>query len=90
MASTFTPDTPAQRPAAPKAQKWASRAVLRIIEPGSMVDCQQCGQRVKFQARQRLYQVICNVYVDNVWDRVEHYHEECYRAAEQPHGEPAA
>jgi len=45
---------------------------------------------VKFQARLRLQQVICNVYVKNVWDRVEHYHADCYQAAGSPYGEPAA
>lgn len=91
MASLFTPETPTASTTkkAKKAKKWRSRAVLRIIEPGSMVDCQHCGQRVKFQARHRLQQVICNVYDDNVWVRVEHYHEECYQQADSPHGEPA-
>jgi hypothetical protein len=90
MASIFTPDTPAAPPRPKKQTKWESRAALRLIEPGSMVDCNHCGDRVKFQARVRMYQVICNVYIGNVWDRVEHYHEECYRQADNPHGEPAA
>jgi hypothetical protein len=70
--------------------KWSSRAVLRLIEPGSSVDCAQCGQRVKFQARLRLQQVICNVYLKNEWDRVEHFHAECYDEAGAPYGEPAS
>jgi hypothetical protein len=70
--------------------KWSSRAVLRLIEPGSSVDCAHCGQRVKFQARLRLQQVICNVYLKNAWDRVEHFHAECYDEAGTPYGEPAA
>jgi hypothetical protein len=69
--------------------KWSSRAVLRLIEPGSSVDCAHCGQRVKFQARLRLQQVICNVYLKNAWDRVEHFHAECYDEAGTPYGEPA-
>ena len=64
--------------------------MLRTIEPGSLVDCAHCGQRVKFQARMRLMQVICNVYIDDRWDRVEHYHAECYEQADRPYGEPAA
>ena len=28
-------------------------------------------------------------YVDNKWDRVEHYHPDCYKAADEPYGEPA-
>ena len=71
-----------------RSAKWKSRAVLRLIEPGCSVDCAYCGQRVKFQARLRLQQVICNVYVKTVWDRVEHYHAECYEAAGRPYGEP--
>lgn len=66
-----------------------SRAVVRPIEAGSYVDCVACGDRVKFQAKIRLMQVICNVYEDGRWLRVEHYHEACYLGADLPHGEPA-
>ncbi len=66
-----------------------SRAVLRPIEAGSYVDCVACGERVKFQAKIRLLQVICNVYQDGRWLRVEHYHEACYLEVELPHGQPA-
>lgn len=65
-----------------------SRAVVRSIEPGSSVLCTHCGERVKFQAKNRLNQVICNVYVDGAWDRVEHFHEACYAEAGAPYGEP--
>ncbi len=71
-----------------KKKPWKSRAVTRLIEPGSSVDCAHCGERVKFQARLRLQQVICNVYVKGRWDRVEHFHAECYDKADQPFGEP--
>jgi hypothetical protein len=35
----------------------------------------------------RRSQVIANVYVDGVWDRVEHYHAECYDEAGSPYGD---
>ncbi len=73
-----------------KAKTFSSRAATRLIEPGSTVDCAGCGERVKFQARLRLEQVICNVYVDNRWDRVEHFHAECYEHAGRPYGDPSA
>jgi hypothetical protein len=63
-----------------------SRAVLRDVEPGSTVECALCGERVKFQAKVRHRQVICNVYVRGTWDRVEHFHSECYEQAGEPHG----
>lgn len=66
---------------------WESRAVLRLIEAGSTAECPHCVERVKFRARHRDQQVICNVYVDGVWDRVEQYHEECYVNAGSPYGE---
>jgi len=72
-----------------KRTKFTSRAALRLIEPGSSVDCAHCDQRVKFQARVRLQQVICNVYANGVWDRVEHFHAECYETAGSPYGEPS-
>lgn len=63
-----------------------SRAVTRLIEAGSMAECARCEVVLKFRARQRDMQVICNVYVDGVWDRVEHFHPECYDESDQPHG----
>lgn len=70
-------------------QAWTSRAATRLIEPGSSTDCTHCDERVKFQARIRATQVICNVYVAGVWDRVEHYHSDCYELAGSPYGEPS-
>ena len=71
-----------------KAPKFTSRAVIRIVEPGSQVDCEHCGERVKFQARMRHQQAICNIYSKNVWQRVEHFHAECYDEAGRPYGDP--
>ena len=69
--------------------EFTSRAVTRPIEAGSTVECAHCGDRVKFQAKIRGYQVICNVYTDNRWDRVEHYHDACYKDVGEPYGDPA-
>lgn len=66
---------------------WESRAVIKLIEAGSSAECPFCGERVKFRARHRDQQVICNVYTDGVWQRVEQYHLECYEQADSPHGE---
>jgi hypothetical protein len=70
-----------------KAKKWKSRAVYRTIEAGSAVTCHHCDEHVKFKAKERARQVICNVYVKGVWDRVEHYHEACYKKARYPYGQ---
>lgn len=75
-----------QAPKKPVAKKWESRAVTRLIEAGSMTECEHCGDRVKFRARHRDMQVICNVYTKGVWTRVEHYHEDCYVTAGEPFG----
>ncbi len=64
-----------------------SRAVQRLIEAGNYVDCVHCGDQVKFQAKVRTYQIICNIYTDGKWDRVEHYHFDCYELAGAPFGE---
>jgi hypothetical protein len=69
---------------------WKSRAVVRTVEPGNSAECASCGERIKFRARMRLQQIICNVYVSGRWDRVEHFHTECYDTAGQPHGDIAA
>ena len=68
---------------------FKSRAVVRNVEAGSSAMCASCGDQVKFAAKVRRQQVICNVYVSGKWDRVEHYHAECYEAAGEPHGEVA-
>ncbi len=65
-----------------------SRAVQRTIEPGSSAICPPCGLVVKFQARVQGKQVICNVYDDGVWKRVEHFHLACYEESGAPFGEP--
>ena len=33
-------------------------------------------------------QMICNVYESGVWQRVEHFHAECYEEADRPYGDP--
>jgi DNA-directed RNA polymerase subunit RPC12/RpoP len=68
-------------------QAWESRAVIKLIEAGSAAECPHCMERVKFRARHRDQQVICNVYENGAWQRVEQYHLECYEAADSPHGE---
>ena len=67
-----------------------SRAVLRRVEAGSMAMCRTCDEQVKFAAKQQRAQVIANVYVDGRWNRVEHFHAECYEAAGEPFGPPQA
>lgn len=64
-----------------------SRAVIKLIEAGSAAECPHCHERVKFRARHRDQQVICNVYEDGTWKRVEQYHLECYDEAGALHGE---
>ncbi len=66
--------------------RFSSRAVVRPVNPGNAAVCVACGERVKFTARERALQVIANVYVEGVWDRVEHYHLRCYEDHERPHG----
>jgi hypothetical protein len=84
------PTRSAASKAATPVKRWKSRAVLRNVEAGSSVNCVLCDERVKFQAKVRHQQVICNVYLKGVWDRVEHFHSECYTTAGAPYGEPEA
>jgi hypothetical protein len=74
MTTTFSPTT------------LASRAVQRRVEAGSSVMCTTCDEQVKFAAKQNRQQVIANVYVDGRWDRVEHFHAECYETTGAPYG----
>lgn len=68
------------------AQARESRAVLRRVEPGNSEACRVCGEIVRFKAKLNLEQVICNVYADGRWLRVEHFHPDCYASAGTPHG----
>ena len=63
---------------------------MRAVIPGTYVDCAWCNQRVSYSAKTRPNQIIANVYCDGKWNRVEHFHEECYYRAESPYGPPAA
>lgn len=82
--------TTAKKKAAKKAPvkrtSWDSRAALRMVEPGSQVECVLCGERVKFQAKMRHQQAICNIYEKNAWVTVVHYHYPCYKEAKEPYG----
>lgn len=57
-----------------------------MIEAGSTVVCTQCDREMRFRARQRDMQVICNVYEHGAWERVEHFHPDCYEDAAAPYG----
>jgi len=81
---TKTARTPTRNPSA-----GTSRAVVRNIEAGLSAECVGCGERIKFQAKVKAQQVICNVYIDGRWDRVEHFHHECYERTGEPHGHAA-
>ncbi len=72
--------------ASTKTTKRTSRAVLRTIDAGNSAYCSHCDELIKFRAKIRAQQVICNVYVKNKWDRVEHFHSECYELAKEPFG----
>lgn len=65
---------------------FTSRAVTRLIEAGNTATCAVCRLPVKFRAKAKLQQVITNVYTDGVWERVEHYHVDCYENASRPYG----
>jgi hypothetical protein len=86
MAATATATRPARAQRTEKRPVWKSRAVYRLIEAGSAVTCVRCGEHIKFKAKVRAKQVICNVYTKGVWQRVEHFHEDCYTLAESPYG----
>lgn len=64
-----------------------TRAVERRILERNEVRCAHCDQWVKFAARQNLSQVVANVYKKKKWDRVEHFHRDCYDEAGLPYGE---
>ena len=70
-------------------KQQTSRAVLRPVEAGNSAVCTSCGKPVKFSAKVKTRQVIANVYVNQSWDRVEHYHEECYEQVGEPYGSAA-
>ena len=77
----------ADEPFVANTSTMTSRAVMRPIEPGNSAVCVHCGAPVKFVARAQLKQVIANVYENGAWNRVEHFHADCYGEAGLPYGE---
>lgn len=65
-----------------------TRAVERVVVPGTTGICPRCDLSVKYEAKKHNRQVICNVYEDGKWNRIEHYHDKCYEKAKMPYGEP--
>ena len=63
--------------------------MVRPVEAGNSAVCASCDAPVKFTPRTKALQVIANVYEHGVWNRVEHYHAECYEAAGEPYGSAA-
>ncbi len=68
--------------------KPGTRAVSSRIEPYNNIRCHACDGLLTFRARHKHHQIIANVYQDDKWDRVEHWHPDCYQTADQPHGPP--
>ena len=64
-----------------------TRAVVRFIEPGSMRRLRLLRAAGEVLGPGRVKQVICNVYVDGRWARVEHHHLDCYESSGRPHGD---
>jgi hypothetical protein len=63
-----------------------SRAVVVQTAAGQRDSCANCGETVGFKARNRTPRVLCNVYVEQVWDHAETYHSDCYIEAGAPYG----
>ena len=72
-----------------------TRAVMLPVEGGSnFQDCNHCDERIKFMspASQKASihlagVIICNVYENGKWDRIEQFHPDCYKEAGGPFGE---
>jgi hypothetical protein len=80
-------------PRVAEAAALGSRAVLRKIDAGNDAKCKGCATRLTFSAwkpKSERQQVICNVYENGEWDRVEHWHVACYKEAGAPHGKATA
>lgn len=74
-------------PTAVRILEKVSRAMQRVILQGSDDLCAHCQQEIKFNPKRRTRtRVICNVYVDGRWVRVELYHPQCYGRAGNPYG----
>ena len=78
-----------------------SRAVVMKISDDQMDDCARCSVSITSDTDRRW--VVANVYEDccliptckkchgttRRWDRLEHWHEDCYDLSGQPYGEPS-
>lgn len=75
-----------------------TRAVVRPVIAGSRDVCayKKCPadrKEILWRARRRMMVIIANIYGRDgdptKWDRVEHFHEECYDKARRPYGKAA-
>jgi hypothetical protein len=74
-------------PPTPNNQPPSTRAVLRLVEPANVFDCNICGDPLKFSARERREQVIANVYTPmGEWALIKTFHPECYQDLKEPFG----
>lgn len=70
-------------------QLGVSRAISRFVTPGDSRKCDYCEKLIAAGGRKgrQKKQVVCNVYVDGRWNRVEIFHINCYEEAGSPHGD---
>lgn len=70
-----------------------TRAVLRVVEPahsGVEALCVACNEGIVWSARKKQTKVVCNIYDNGIWNRVDQFHDSCYSDAGQPYGEAIA
>ena len=65
-----------------------SRAVVLQVVAGQRDNCANCGEVVGFKANDKTPRVLCNVYIEKVWDHIETYHPDCYVEVGAPFGPP--
>ena len=66
---------------APDASKWLVAKARESMEDPTFWELPEHVGQYRDDRR--------NVYVDGKWDRVEHYHLECYDVSGKPYGDPA-
>lgn len=65
---------------------FQTRVVSKPCTAGDFIVCRRCGAEIKYRARTKDREVLCNVYENGAWDRLERFHPACYVGAGEPYG----
>ena len=72
---------------AAEATSTTTHVMIRLVQPGSWQPCAHCHETIEFVPGGRRAQATSKTYVGDAVQRVQHFHESCYRDIEVFYGD---